>query len=62
MVKPDDLWIVAPLKILDEFPAGLDSWMTNSGCVLGLGDGIGLNYVTTSIEIASAIENLACHT
>jgi hypothetical protein len=36
-----------------------DEWMKRSDCVLGLGDGIGMNYVTTDSALASALENLA---
>lgn len=58
VVKPEGLSIVLPRKISDDFPADLDSWMNESGCILGLGDGEGLNYVTTDPDIATTIEEL----
>lgn len=45
---PADLTAVAP-------PQELREWIEASGCVLGLGDGIGMNYITTSREIAEAL-------
>lgn len=53
---PDELWITGPRKIVDDIPAGLDEWMKRSGCILGMGDGIGLNYVTTEAHIAEILE------
>ena len=56
IVLPIDIWITGPREITNEVPRGLAEWMTTSGCVLGLGDGIGLNYATTEEFIASALE------
>ncbi len=33
--------------------------MATSGCIVGLGDGYGLNYVTLSDRVADEIEALA---
>lgn len=57
--KPHGLWIVAPFNFHDEeIPPLLATWMTESGCKLGLGDGIGLNYATPEIQIAERLERL----
>lgn len=32
-------------------PLGLADWMLETGCVLAVGDGAGLNYATTSLEL-----------
>lgn len=35
----------------DGTPLGLEDWMNETGCVLVLGDGVGLNYATTSRDL-----------
>lgn len=45
---PIDLTAVAPSRELLE-------WVEASGCVLGLGDGIGMNYITPSKDIAESL-------
>jgi len=35
----------------EALPLGLEDWMLESGCVLALGDGGGLNYATPSLEL-----------
>jgi hypothetical protein len=58
--KPPDLWLVAPLNIEEEsVPTQLGSWMRHSECILGLGDGIGLNFATPHPEIAVQFGRLA---
>ncbi|UCD00240.1 MAG: hypothetical protein JSW66_10225 [Phycisphaerales bacterium] len=47
---PVDLTAVVPSRELLE-------WIEVSGCVLGLGDGIGMNYITPSKEIAESLTN-----
>lgn len=32
-------------------PLGLEEWMTHAGCVLAIGDGAGLNYATTNLDL-----------
>ncbi len=32
-------------------PLGLEDWMLETGCVLAVGDGAGLNYATPSLEL-----------
>lgn len=53
---PPDVWITGPLDITKEVPKGLVEWMISSGCILGLGDGIGLNFATSDKTIASLLE------
>ena len=54
--KPDTFSIVAPLDLnKDPLPQGLLEWFSASGCVLGLGDGIGLNYVTTEKSVVDSL-------
>jgi hypothetical protein len=45
MPKPQGLIITAPVVITDGLPGGLVEWMRRSRCALGLGGGIGVNYV-----------------
>jgi hypothetical protein len=54
--KPGTFSIVAPLNLNeDPLPEGLLEWFNASGCVLGLGDGIGLNYVTREKSILNSL-------
>jgi hypothetical protein len=55
--KPTDLWIVSPLNVgQEDVPRLLVPWMRESGCRLGLGDGIGLNYATPDESTAHRLE------
>jgi hypothetical protein len=57
--KPRDVWLVAPRNIeRGDLPSGLVSWMDRSRCVLGVGDGIGLNYATPDRSIAELLDGL----
>src|SRR5262249_8114958 len=59
ILKPASFWIVSPAKLgMAPEPAPLLLWMKESGSVLGLGDGIGLNYITRDAEIAGTLEIL----
>jgi hypothetical protein len=59
MAKSAGLSIVSPLNLgSDPVPPLLTSWMKQSGCELGLGDGIGLNYATYSEASARLIEDV----
>lgn len=50
--KPKEVSIVSTLDLSKETPSKeLLEWFKVSGCILGLGDGVGMNYVTTSREI-----------
>ena len=57
VAMPTMIALVAPLNVeRDPPPHGLEEWMRQSGCTLGLGDGDGLNYVTVMLELAERIE------
>ena len=51
-------WIVAPRDLSEGIPSQVEEWTLESRCVLGLGDGIGLNYITVDEEIAAQLETL----
>ena len=56
LAKPDELSLVAPLNLAtDEIPSEVTHWMHESKCRLGLGDGIGLNFVTSDEGIAKML-------
>jgi hypothetical protein len=58
--KPRDLLIVYPRNFeTEEVPSGLLSWVEETDCKLALGDGVGLNFVTPSEEIANSIRHFA---
>lgn len=54
---PPDVYLVGPLQIKTELPDAVKMWMKQSKCVLGLGDGTGLNYITNDPVIAKLLEN-----
>jgi hypothetical protein len=49
--KPERTSIVAPYDLSEEVPPEVADWMWRSGCVVGLGDGVGLNYVTVDEHV-----------
>lgn len=54
---PEGVTIVSPLDLReDELPEDLERWMAASGCNLGLGDGIGMNFVTPDATTANYVE------
>jgi hypothetical protein len=54
--KPPGTSIVAPVDLNTETPPkDLLDWFIASNCVLGLGDGIGMNYITGSRNILDAL-------
>lgn len=56
LAKPVGLSIISPLNLSRDFMShDLLKWFDESGCVLGLGDGMGMNYITTSDEIHQLI-------
>jgi hypothetical protein len=60
IAKPDDVFLVAPFNIDTDFVRPrLVTWMAETDCKLGLGDGIGLNYATPLQELANILEALA---
>ncbi len=50
--KPEGVRIVAPYNLSEEVPTEVADWMRRSGCIVGLGDGDGLNYVTVDERVA----------
>ncbi len=57
LLKPDDVILVAPLDLReDAISHELCDWVYESGCEVGLGDGIGLNYVTRENSVAAILE------
>jgi len=55
--KPADAFIVSPLRLDTEpMPHVLHAWMTKTKCQLGLGDGIGMNYVAYQQAVAQKLE------
>jgi hypothetical protein len=50
--KPEGVRIVAPCDLGEGVPNEVADWMWRSGCVVGLGDGEGLNYVTFDEGVA----------
>lgn len=60
--KPDAVFLVAPLDLRDDAVSDqLRDWMRASGCELGLGDGVGLNYVALDESVALELEKNASH-
>jgi hypothetical protein len=53
---PEDVFLVGPRELSTEIPDAVVEWMRRSKGVLGLGDGIGLNYVSSDTDIAALIE------
>jgi hypothetical protein len=53
---PHEIWITGPLDISKEIPNDLIQWMMNSGCGLGLGDGIGLNFISSDTTIVNILD------
>jgi hypothetical protein len=57
VAKPSGSSIVGPLNLNEDDPSGdVAEWMNATGCRLGLGDGFGLNYVTSDAGLAEQIE------
>ena len=54
--KPREIRLVGPLEIKTNIPDSVRGWMQQSHCVLGMGDGVGLNYVTSDLGIAKLLE------
>ncbi len=50
--KPEGVRIVAPCDLSEGVPTEVADWMWRSGCIVGLGDGEGLNYVTAGERAA----------
>ena len=50
--KPEGVRIVAPCDFGEGVPPEVADWMWRSGCVVGMGDGEGLNYITVDEGLA----------
>jgi len=57
--KPSDVSIVPPAAPELLNAELLRSWFEEARCVLGLGDGAGLNYVTLDVELAGVLDRAA---
>lgn len=56
---PEDMTLVAPTVLEHtDVPDEWVSWMRTAGCELGLGDGTGLNYLTSREDVRGALEAL----
>jgi hypothetical protein len=55
---PEDATILGPVDAATGDLTATIEWMGSQGCGLGLGDGIGLNYVTNSEATAFEIERV----
>jgi hypothetical protein len=55
--KPKGVSIVAPYDLSEEVPSEVADWMWRSGCVVGLGDGECLNYVTIDEGVARQLSD-----
>jgi hypothetical protein len=54
--KPAEISILSTLGYWKGDPSKeLLEWFNESGCVLGLGDGVGMHYLTTSKEIVESL-------
>jgi hypothetical protein len=59
VARPSGVSIVAPFDILEEsLDPALGDWIYQTNCQLGLGDGVGLNYVTPDRALAAILESL----
>jgi len=56
-LSPRKAFLTGPIEIENKIPKDLERWMLNNNCLLGLGDGIGLNYITTERAIAEILES-----
>ena len=60
LAKPEELSIVAPRNFgIEGVPEDVVDWMRSAACALGLGDGIGMNYVCRDAQTASFFRGLA---
>jgi len=55
--KPSGTSIVSPTDLsVEPPPAELAEWFSVSGCLVGLGDGIGMNYMTHSRDVLHSLK------
>jgi len=53
---PQGVYLVGPFDVATDDITGAIAWMKAQGAGLALGDGIGLNYITTTESTATTIE------
>ncbi len=51
-LKPRSAWLTGPNETHHHLPDELIQWMTDNQCMLGIGDGTGLNYVVKISGVA----------
>jgi len=51
-LKPRSAWLTGPNETHHHLPGELIRWMNDSQCMLGIGDGTGLNYVVKISGVA----------
>lgn len=56
--KPEGLRTTSDKPLRGELPVEAADWMSKSGCRVGLGDGDGLNLVTSDDRVSAAIMRL----
>lgn len=57
--KPKEVVIVSPVDFRTSKPTpDLTKWLVDSECRLGLGDGVGLNFITPDDELAARLTEL----
>lgn len=54
--KPKEVYFIGPYSPTKPISNPVKQWMRESQCILGLGDGVGLNYITSERRIADLIE------
>ena len=53
---PEEASLVYPVMLESEALGAIAEWMAASQCVLGLGDGWGVNFVATDPDLVAALE------
>ena len=57
--KPANVKITADLPLVGAPPAGLADWMGAAQCIVGLGDGDGLNVATFDVRIENVVARVS---
>jgi hypothetical protein len=55
LMRPEEASLVAPVNLDFEMPGAIAEWMAASQCVLGLGDGWGVNFVATNRDVVAEL-------
>lgn len=59
IAKPASVSLLSPQDLETEDVRDLLGWMTDYGCTLGLGDGVGLNYAVRADAMPDAAKRLS---